>query len=425
MTDEIIVSLDIGTQKIAGMAAIVRDNVLEIIGSEHMEYEEEIVQKGRVVDIEGCTEYIKNILSELEQQTNVGLPLVNISVGGGFVKGWTASHRIDFETNKRRITELDIDNLLKNVRNQTEVPSDSHIFKLLPQEYIIDSQTSVKKNPTGMFGSSIGALVHVCIVKDNPLENIVQCIRNAGSEVDQVYPHSWVAAEALLSEEEKKSGVLVIDFGKGTIDFLIFLDGNLYGTYSIMCGGEYIDKDLCQILNISIESASEIKKQYGYCNYPILIERESPELTGQVELRLVGTGIKSYAGVDKISKIVYERVDDIMRKWVKDIIEKELKKQIRLGAGVVLTGGSAQLKGLVDCVTNIFGRNARVGVVKPKGVIGLAASYQYPCFSAVVGTLMLRKKEMEKKYPEPEWQKKFKKIKRKTEDFWKKIWGEW
>ncbi|MCX7705035.1 MAG: cell division protein FtsA [bacterium] len=427
MNNETIVSLDIGTQKIAGMVAIVNDDMFEIIGAEHIEYEEEIVQKGRVIDIEGCTEYIKRVLSELEQQTNIGLPLVNISIGGGFVRGWTSFHKLDLESPKRRITELDIDNLLKNVKNESKVLPESHIFKLLAQEYVIDDETTVKKNPKGMFGSSLGALVHVCVVLDNPLENIFQCIKNAGSAVDCVYPHSWASAEVLLSEEEKQSGVVVIDFGKGTTDFLVYWDGNLYGTYSVRCGGEYIDRDLARIFNISMETASEIKKQYGWCNYPSLIAQKSPELAKRVELRLVGSGSKVNVGADKISKFVYERVEDIMKNWVKKIIEdemKKLKKTPRIGAGIVLTGGAAQLKGLVECVSGIFEKPARIGI--PKGINGLIPSYQYPCFSAVVGTLLLRKKELEKQQlPVPDWVKKIRELKEKTRKSLGKIWGEW
>ncbi|MCM8758401.1 MAG: cell division protein FtsA [Candidatus Omnitrophica bacterium] len=421
---EPIVSLDIGTHKIAGMVAVVNNGTIEIIGAEHIEYEEEIVQKGRVIDIEGCTEYIKRVLSELEQQTNMGLPLVNISIGGGFIRGWTAFHKLDLESPKRRITELDIDNLLKNVKNESKIQPESHILRLLAQEYIIDNETSVKKNPKGMFGSSLGALVHICVVLDNPLENIFQCIKNAGSTVDCVYPHSWASAEALVSDEEKRSGVVVIDFGKGTTDFLVYSDGNLYGTYSVRCGSEYIDMDLARIFNISMETASEIKKQYGWCNYPELLTQKPPEFMQQIELRLVGSGAKIYVGVDKISKFVYERVEDIMNNWVKHIIENDMKKMPRIGAGIVLTGGASQLKGLVECVSGIFNKPARIGI--PKGVLGLAASYQYPCFSAVVGTLLLRKKELEKREPQgPDWINKLRGFKEKTKNFVGKIWREW
>ena len=424
MKNETIVSLDIGSQKIAGMVAIVNDVTMEIVGAEHIEYEEEIVQNGRVIDMDGCTEYIKRVLSELEQQTNMSLPLVNISIGGGFVRGWTASHKLGLESSRRRITEIDIENLLRDVKNNSKIPPESHILKLLPQEYIIDDETHVKKNPKGMFGSSIGALVHICVVLDNPLQNIIECIKKAGSEVDGIYPHSWASAEALLSEEEKKSGVLVIDFGKGTTDFLVYSDGNLYGTYSIKCGGELIDKDLSLILNIAMESASEIKKDYGWCNYQSLVAKKSPELEAQIEVRTVGTGTRMMVGIDKISRFVYERIDDILRVRVKSIIEKDLGRSPRLGAGIVLTGGSSQLKGLVDCVQEMFKRPARVGT--PKGILGLAASYQYPCFSAVVGTLLLRKKEMSiNERTEPEWLKKLQQFKKKTGDKLKKIWEGW
>jgi len=424
MTKEIIVSLDIGSYKIAGMVAALNEGTMEIIGAEHIEYEEEIVQKGRVVDIEGCTEYIKKVLTELEQQTNLPLPLVNISIGGGFVRGWTTSHKLNLETARRRITETDIENLLKNVKNESNIPPGSGILKLLPQEYIIDDTTNVKKNPKGMFGSSIGALVHLCLVLDNPLENILQCVKNAGSEVDCIYPHSWASAEVLLTEEEKKSGVCVIDFGKGTTDFLVYSNGNLYGTYSIRCGGEYIDRDLSLILNISMETASEIKKEYGFCNYPELVEQRSPELANQVEMRTVGTGSRIYVTVDRISKAVYERIDDIIGKRVKKPIEKDLGEIPRFGAGIVLTGGCSQLKGMVSYVENAFKRPARIGA--PKNILGLPASYQYPCFSAVVGTLMLRKKEIEIiSEPEPVWLTKLKNLRKTVYNKLKSLWEGW
>lgn len=423
MTKETIVSLDIGSYKIAGMVAVVDDNAIEIEAAEHIEYEDRIVEKGRVVDIDGCTEYIKSVLSELEQQAHKALPLVNISIGGGFVRGWTTFRTLNLETARRKITEIDVENLLRSIRNGSNLPVDSHILRLLPQEYIIDMKTEVRKNPKGMFGSSIGAIVHVCAVQDNPLKNIVECVRKTGSEVDRIYPHSWACAEALLSEEEKELGILLIDIGKGSTDFVCYSEGNLLGTYSIMIGSEYIDSGISKILKISMETASEIKKEYGWCNYETLVSNNSSELSREVEVKTVGSGATAFVTVDKISRIVYDRICYILEK-VASKIEEDFYEEPRLGAGIVLTGGSSLLKGLTTCCETVFKRPVRIA--SPKNILGLASSYQYPFFSAVVGTLLLRKKDMKiENKPESQWLKKLNDTKKKITNRLKFIWNKW
>ena len=423
MGKETIVSLDIGSNKIVGMVAVVNNDSIDIEVAEHIEYEERVVEKGRVVDIYGCTEYIKRILTEIEQQARRALPLVNISIGGGFVRGWTTFHTLNLETTRRKITEVDIENLLKNIRNENNIPQDAYILHLLPQEYIIDEETRVRKNPEGMFGSSIGAVVHVCIVQENPLRNIVECVKKTGSRVDKVYPHSWACAEALLSEEEKESGVLLIDIGKGTTDFLFYDESNLCGTYSIMTGGEHIDSDISKILEVSMETANEIKKQYGWCNYDTLVSENSPELTHQVEVRAIGSGAKKFVTVDEISKIVYDRISDTLARVTKKI-EEDVDVWPRLGAGIVLTGGSSLLKGIKSCAENFFGRPVRIA--SPRNVMGLTSSYQQPFFSSVVGTLSLRKKDMENEDQyESDWIKRFNEKKERIANRFKTIWNKW
>jgi len=429
MPKETIVSLDIGSNKIAGMVAVVNNNSLEIEAAEHIEYEEKVVEKGRVVDIDRCTECIKTVLTELEQQVQQALPFVNISIGGGFLRGWTVFNTLNLETTRRKITDVDIETLLKNIRNETDIPQTSHILDLCPQQYIIDGGTNVRKNPRGMFGSSITAIVHLCVVQDNPLKNIVECVRKAGSEIDKIYPHSWAAAEALLSEEEKEAGVLLIDMGKGTTDFLFYDGGNLYGTYSIMAGGEYVDFDIATLLGISLETAGEIKKAYGWCNYEELVSEDAPEIAQQIELKAVGSGEKMLVSVGQISKIVYDRISDTFEK-ISQQIQNDVEKRYnikgfpRLGAGVVLTGGSSLLKGISICGEKVFGKRVRIAGPKNNNLVGIASSYQHPPFSTVVGILLLRAKDIERE-PRSQWLKQFTDKKKKISERLKFIWNKW
>lgn len=427
MKEELIVSLDPGSDKIAGMVATARDNSIKVIGAHRLEYEQEVVRRGRVVDLEGLTQYVLQILKELEQQTSKPLRLVNLCVGGGFVRGWLASKVMPLESKRRKITNSDLELLLRQIQNESKFSSDAKILHLLPQEYVVDGETRVKKSPEGMFGNSVESKVHICVVSNNPLQNFIQCVKNAESLVDRIYPHSWACAEHLLSEEEKKRGVLLIDFGKGTTDFLVYIDGNLVATYSIPVGGEFIDRDISQILGTPIQYAEELKKNYGWCNFDLLNQEKVDILQQRVKVYSISGKLQGEVQAGAISRIVYERIYEILTKVIRGQIErhlKDLKSPAYLGAGIVVTGGSSLLKGFVSAVERIFGRPTRIGI--PKGLHGVPKNCQYPEYSAVIGVLFLRYKELlYAQEPEPPLIGKITKVRDKILSRLNNWWDKW
>ncbi len=417
MKEELSVALDLGSNKIFGIVGIGRENKIEVIGSHVVFPEYEIIQNGKVVDMEGATQYISDVMRELEAQTNKPLQFVNIGIGGGFVKGWMVPKETSVPNN--RIERTDIENIIKEVTEEVNAGPEKKILNLFPQEYLIDKETIVKKNPEGMFGSSLEARIHVLVAFSNPLQNFIQCIKNSGSMVDKIYPHSWACAELLLSDEEKQLGTLLIDFGKGTTDFLLYISGSLIGTYSLILEGSRIDKDISEILNTTPSIAEDLKKNYGWCNFDILKQEKSEELEKNVEIPSSSGRLKKEVPIGKISEIVYDRITDIFYR-LKTHLEKEQKFSTKMIGNVVITGGSSLLKGLVKRNEQIFEKPVRLGISRK--ITGLPKQHQTPAFSSGIGTLLLSLKESGErklKHSAP-FLKKITDIRNKFSDIWDK-----
>jgi cell division protein FtsA len=388
MREDIAVALDLGSNKIFGIVGIKKENMVEVIGSHVVYPEYEVIQNGKVIDLEGVSQYVSVVMEELETQTGKPLQFVNIGIGGGFVSGKLERKEVSVENNQ--IEQSDIDNIIKSLRNEIAIRPEQKILSLVSQEYIIDKETYVKKNPEGMFGSNLEAQIHVIVAASNPLQNFIQCIKNSGSTVDKIFPHSWACAELLLSDEEKQLGCLLIDFGKGTINFLLYISGILIGTYSLTLGGSLIDSDLSQILNTSISIAEEIKRNYGWCNFYNLKEEKSEELEKMVEVPSSSGRLKKEVSIGKISEIVYDRVNDIFS-VIKTVIEKENQIFTKMVGNIVITGGSSLLKGLIKMTEQTFSKPVRLGISKK--IVGLSKEHQTPEFSSGIGTLLLSLKE--------------------------------
>ncbi|MCL5408672.1 MAG: cell division protein FtsA [Candidatus Omnitrophica bacterium] len=417
MREEIVVALDLGSNKIFGIVGMGRENKVEVIGSHVVYPETEIIQNGKVIDLEGTTQYVSDIMRELETQTDKPLQFVNIGIGGGFIKGSLTSREATISNNQ--IEQEDIQNIIKAATGEISAEPDQKILNLFPQEYVIDKETNVKKNPEGMFGNSLEAKIHVLVALSNPLQNFIQCIKKSGSMVDKIFPHSWACAELLLSDEEKQLGSLLIDFGKGTTNFLLYVSGNLVGTYSLVLGGGLIDSDISQILNTTPAIAEELKKNYGWCNFDILKEEKSDALEKQVEIPYSSGRLKNEVSIGKISEIVYDRVDDIFS-VIKALLEKEHKFSTRKIGSVIITGGSSLLKGLIKMNEQIFVKPVRLGISKK--ITGLPKQHQTPAFSSGIGTLLLSLKEpgeKKLKHSAP-FLKKITNIKNKFSDIWDK-----
>lgn len=388
MNEEIIATVDIGSSKISGVAGLSRENGIEVIAADVVYPHEQVVTKGRVVDMEGLTNYLCELLELLEKQAEERIEWLILGIGGAHVKGNEIRQQISIEPQGRLIETSDINSLQKKIRSTAlEQHHDGfEILHTIGQQYVVDGHNVTKKKPKDMHGNTLEERAHVLIAATNPVEDMKNCVKKAGAQVESIYPHSWATAEATISQEEKDIGCLVIDFGKGTTDVVLYQKGNIMYTSSIGGGGSNIDNDIAVGIHTSLHYAEDIKKKYGWCNYLSLLKQHSSLLYEKVETLTPSGKLSNLATVESISAIVYNRVNSIFIKLIKERIEK-ICPVSTIGAGIVLSGGSCRLKGLPQFTADVFKQPARIGI--PRKLIGLDKAFMVPEFSSAIGLLML------------------------------------
>lgn len=396
MSENLITGLDIGTDKIFGITGYVSDNVIEVLGTEIMSVPEKLLIKGRVADIEGVTNLLFDVFESLSEQVKERVKYVTIGIGGGYVMGIPHSKTMEITTKGREISESDIQFLKKEIKNSIMAGKESgkKILNILPQNYIIDKQNVITKSPVGMHGNTLEMNVLAISAETNPLSDIINCVENAGGEVEQIVPHSWACGESVLTDEEKEMGVLLIDIGKGTTDISIYSGGTLRYVRSFKIGGWNIDNDLLTLLHTPLDSAEELKKNYGYCNYKKMKEEKNPELQKEIEIFSPSGKLSGKVKVERISEIVCARVTEILSGFIKPIVVKN-SLSISLGGGVVITGGGAKLKGINELAADIFKLPVRTGV--PMKTYNLDSNFQKPEYSSGFGLLYMASKQLRKR----------------------------
>jgi len=396
MNEEIITSLDIGSSKIFGVTGLIKSNEIEVIGASVLRPSEEIVKKGKVVDIEGLSNYLYELFEDLKKQAGERPEWIIVGIGGGFLKGKIYQKKINIDPPGKEITELDVFNLEREIKQDilTELDGNSKIIHCIPQEYMIDDSKNITK-PVGLHGNILEGKFHILKGMLNPIQDIIKSIKNAGAEVEKIFPHSWAMAESTSTEEERKLGCLVIDFGKGTTDVSFYLNNTLILTESFLGGGGNIDGDISIMINTPISDAEELKKNYGWCNYPQLLKERRSTIYQKVEILGPSGKRTKQVSIEKISKIVYDRVKDIFENYIKASLQNtSFFSPNLIGGGVIISGGSARLKGLMKFSEEVFGIPTRMGM--PKKMLGLDREFLKPEFSVGIGLLLLGSKEERK-----------------------------
>lgn len=391
MGQKILSALDIGTGKIFGICGVCQGENIEVVAADSRPLAEDIVKKGRIVDIEAVSDIVFEVLTELGEQAGERLEWLTTSVGGGHLKGEVFSKSMDIEPSGRAITETDIIILEKEIKSSVANDnfSSRKLLHSLAQEYVVDSLNTTKRAPVGMHGNTLEMRVHIVTVDTNPFHDLVNVIKEAGVHVASIYPHSWAAAEAVLTQEEKKLGCTLIDMGRGTTD-IVFLSNNItHLTNSFKFGGDNIDKDISYVLHTPIAYSEELKQKYGRCDLQSLKRDNNRILAEQVEVFNPAGKPGRMASVEKISSIVCERAKEILIDQIKRSVAKN-SLLYTSGGGIIISGGCARLKGIVELCEEVFDLPARVGY--PKNLLNLDKSFQNPEYSVGVGLLMLASK---------------------------------
>ena len=378
---QMIVGLDIGTSKVVAIVGEVReDGTLEVIGLGS--HPSRGLKKGVVVNIESTVHSIQRAVEEAELMAGCQIDSVYAGIAGSHIRSLN-SHGI-VAIRDKEVTPADIERVL-DAAQAMAIPADQKILHILPQEYVIDHQEGVKE-PLGMSGVRLEAKVHLVTCAVNSAQNIEKCVRRCTLEVRDVILEQLASSYAVLTEDEKDLGVCLVDIGGGTTDVAIFTEGAIRHTANIPIAGDQVTNDIAMALRTPTPHAEELKIKYACA----LTQLAGAEETIQVP----GVGDKPPRALSRqaLAEVVEPRYDELFQ-----LVQAEVRRsgfEDLLAAGIVLTGGSSKIEGVVELAEEIFHKPVSLGM--PRNVAGLADIVRNPIYATGVG-LLLYGQELERR----------------------------
>jgi len=372
----VIVGLDIGTTKVAAIVGEYRGgDEIEVIGIGTAPSKG--LKKGIVVNLESTVHSIQRAIDEAELMAGIQIKSVFAGIAGSHIKSLN-SHGI-VAIKDKEVTQHDIDRVIDSAR-AVAIPADQKILHILPQEFVIDQQEGIKE-PIGMSGIRLEAKVHMVTSSVSAEQNIVKCIRKCGLDVDDIVLEQLASCSAVLTDDEKDLGVCLIDIGGGTTDLAIFSEGAIKHTAVIPIAGDQVTNDIAVALRTPTKNAEDIKRKYA-CALTQLADAQQI-----IDVPSIGDREPRKISAQSLAEIVEPRYEELML-----LVQAELRRsgyEDLIAAGMVITGGSSQIRGLMELAEEIFHMPVRMGV--PLHVSGLTDVAQNPIYSTAVGLLLYGK----------------------------------
>lgn len=376
-TSEIIVGLDIGTTKIAAIVGRRNElNKIEILGFGRTESIG--VKRGVVSNIENTVQSIKTAIDEASQSSGVEIRYVNVGIAGQHIKSLQHRGSIIRENSDEEIDQKDIDYLNNSMFNLSMNPGEE-IIDVIPQDYIIDDEQGVKE-PIGMLGNSLEANYHIIIGQTAAAKNIYKCVKKAGLEVVDLILEPIASAEAVLGDEEKEAGVVLVDIGGGTTDIAIFQDGIIRHTAVIPFGGDIITEDVKEGCTIIKKHAEELKVKFGSA---LASENNEEEIVAIPGLR--GRPSKEIS-LKNLANIIEARMEEIIEHVYYEVKNSGLEK--KLIAGIVMTGGGSLLRHIAQLTEFITGMDTRIGYPNEYLASDVNDEIASPMYSTCIGLVI-------------------------------------
>jgi len=369
-----IAAIDVGTTKVCTIMADIDDRGgLRILGVGIAPSSG--VQKGLVVNFHEVKESIRQSVRRAEQVAGYRLESAYISVTGRHINSVNSQGVIAITRNDQLVRTEDLKRVLE-VASSTRVPSDRKVLHVIPRTYTIDGQTGIR-NPIGMHGFRLDVETHVITAGITSVQNLTKCLVSIGINIDGMVLAPLASAEAVLSEEERQNGVLVADVGGGTTGIAVLKDDSIYHTSVLSVAGDQISQDISVGLGLSFDLAEEMKRKYG---------NVMPINEGESDRTLTENG-HSISYLD-LSEIIRIRVEELLRLIVLELPQSEYAKLIP--SGLVLTGGTANLPGIVELGHQITRLPVRIGT--PINLYGISDTLLDPACATGVGLLLWRVK---------------------------------
>ncbi len=369
----LIVGLDIGTSKVVAVVAeLLPDGRLELIGMGS--HESKGLKKGVVVNIEATVNAIQRALEEAELMADCKIQRVYTGIAGSHIRSFNSTGMVPIRD--REVTPMDVDRVIETARAMP-IPTDQQVLHILTQEFIIDGQDGVRE-PLGMSGVRLEVKVHIVTGAVSAAQNIVKCVRRCGLEVSDLILQPLASSLATLTEDEKELGVCLVDIGGGTTDVAIFREGAIRHTAVIPIAGDQITNDIAMALRTPTQEAEELKLRHGCALRQLADANEMIEVPG------VGDRPPRELSRQTLAEVIEPRVEELY-----SLVQKVLREsgyEELLSSGIVLTGGSSVMQGMVELGEEIFHMPVRLGVPRYSG--GLSDVIRSPRYSTAVGLLL-------------------------------------
>ncbi|MFA5522470.1 MAG: cell division protein FtsA [Castellaniella sp.] len=369
---DLIVALDIGTSKVVAVVAeILPGGRFEVLGLG--QHESRGMRKGVVVNIEATVNSIQRALEEAELMADCKIREVYTGIAGSHISSFNSSGMVAVKD--KEVTATDVARVIETAK-AVNIPTDQQVLHVLTQEFIVDSQEDIRE-PIGMSGLRLEVRVHIVTGAVSAAQNIVKCVRRCGLEVQDLILQPLASSLACLTSDEKELGVVLVDIGGGTTDVAIYTNGAIRHTAVVPIAGDQITSDIAAMLRTPTPDAEEIKLRFGLAKQVLASADEQIEVPG------LGDRPNRQVKRQALGAVIEPRVEELFS-FVQQVVHDSGYEDL-LSSGVVLTGGTALMPGIIELAEDVFLKPVRVAVPIYEG--SLADVMHNPRFATVMGLL--------------------------------------
>ncbi len=375
MQERVIVGIDVGTTKVCVLVGeLDRDGKLNIVGVGTCPSQG--LRRGVVVNIEETVTSIGAALDRAERLSGKKITTAYVGIAGSHIASENSKGFVAISPSHRDIMQNDISRAIE-VARAIAIPANREVIHVIPRGYVVDGQEGIK-NPIGMSGFRLEVEAHIITGAVSSIHNLIKCVHKAHVEIEDLVLEPLASSEAVLADGETDLGVVLVDVGGGTTDVAVFADGAIWQTVVLPVGGNLITSDIAIGLRLPFGVAEELKVTYGHCDPSTIAEED------MIDLSQYMPDCNDLVPRKLLAEIIQARVEELF-----EMVHEEIKKSGYDGllpAGLMLTGGSARLPGILELAGQTLDLPARVG--SPLGLHGLADSICGPAYATAVGLLL-------------------------------------
>jgi cell division protein FtsA len=368
----IIVGLEIGTSKVCAVVGdLSADGALNIVGLGQARSRG--VRKGEICDAPMAEEDVRHAIVEAEQMADVEIRSVYLGVTGGHLRGFNNRGVHPVVSADREILEADVQDVIKNAKT-INLPAQNHVIHAIRQHFLVDGQDGIT-NPVGMLGSRVEVDVHVVHGNLNRLQNAIRAVKGLQLEVDDIVFNGLASALALLSNEQKELGSLVIDIGGGTTEYVVYANGIIKHTGVLAVGGDHVSNDLAYGLKVPLSRAEQLKIDHGSALAEEIATGQTVSLTNDLGMPL------KVINLDNLRRVMSVRLEEVFRLIAQDIEQADALNYLRGGA--FLCGGGARIAHVAKLAEQVLQMPVSLG--KTNSISGLKSALDQPEFATAIG----------------------------------------